>query len=339
MSKSRLVNGLIIPPTHLELLVTDHCNLSCSNCNHASPLMPTWFANPDTVHRDFSILAKYYRPKFVKVLGGEPLLHKQLVEVINAARTTGISNHFTLTTNGLLLHQACDALWEAVDEVEISLYSGVNLAQSTISLARERALAFGKKLTIFHYEQFRTTFSLQSSDDTALIGKLFAACKIANLWGCHAVRDGYFHKCPQSIYTAMLTGTSAETDRIPIADSSTFQMSLLEYINSPEPLAACAHRVGTVGVQKPLKQLSRARLTIEIDKALEELVDFDWLTQSLVVQDTCDDCKIPTQFITAGFLSKHPLLQKLFQYLWPKTKHPHNLALKKRPSRQHTAKH
>lgn len=339
MIKSRLSNGLIIPPTHLELLVADHCNLSCSNCNHASPLMPAWFADPDTVHRDFSILAKYYRPKFIKVLGGEPLLHKQLVEVIKAARTTGISDHFTLTTNGLLLHQACDALWEAVDEIEISLYSGINLAQNAIDLARERASAFGKKLTIFHYEQFRTTFSLKSSDDTELIGKLFTACKIANLWGCHAVRNGYFHKCPQSIYTAMLTGKSAETDRIPIVDSSSFQMSLLEYVNSPEPLAACAHCVGTVGIQKPLEQLPKARLTMEIDKSLEELVDFDWLAQSLIAQDNCDDCKIPTRFVTTGLLANYPLLRRLFQSLWPETKHPHNLALQKRPRRQHAAKH
>lgn len=27
--KSRLVNGLIVPPTHLELPVVDHCNLTC----------------------------------------------------------------------------------------------------------------------------------------------------------------------------------------------------------------------------------------------------------------------------------------------------------------------
>jgi GTP 3',8-cyclase len=336
MGTSRLVDGLIIPPTHLELLAVDHCNISCSNCNHASPLMPGWFADPDTVHRDFSILAKYYRPRFVKVLGGEPLLHKQLVEVIAAARMTGISEHFTLITNGLLLHKASDALWEAVDEVEISLYPGVAQAEQNIPLAMEKAETFGKKLTIFHYEQFRTTFSLQGSDDTALINRIFAACKIANVWGCHVVRDGYFHKCPQSVYTALLTGRSAATDRVPIVDSSAFQLSLLEYINSPVPLAACAHCVGTVGTQTTFGQVPRAQLTAEIDKTLEELVDFDWLERCLLEQDSCDDCKIPTRLGTPNFLANYPKLQRLLQRIWPRNKYRDYLTLAKKPSRQRT---
>ena len=66
MCKSRLENGLIVPPTHLELLVVDHCNLSCSNCNHAAPLMPGWFADPDTVHRDFSDSRQVLPPQICK---------------------------------------------------------------------------------------------------------------------------------------------------------------------------------------------------------------------------------------------------------------------------------
>ena len=109
-----------------------------------------------------------------------------------------------------------------IDEVEISLYAGITPADNNIPLAMDKAQAFGKKLTVFHYDQFRATFSLNGSGDPALISDIFAACKIANVWGCHVVRDGYLHKCPQSIYTAKLTGKSAESDRLPIVDSSDF---------------------------------------------------------------------------------------------------------------------
>lgn len=337
MDICRLEQGMIIPPTHLELLVVEHCNLSCSYCNHAAPLMAEWFADPDRVYRDFSIVAKYYRPRFVKILGGEPLLHPQLVQVIEAARATGISEHFTLTTNGMLLPAASDALWEAVDEVEISLYSGIRYPDSMLPLAMDKAKAFGKKLTVFHYDRFRATFSLKGSANPALISNVYAACKIANVWGCHAIRDGYFHKCPQSIYTARLTGKSAETDQLAIVDSSDFQHTLLQYLNSPEPLAACTHCVGTVGRQMPLAQVPKARLITEVDATLEDLVDHDWLERSLGEQDSLDDCKTPTRQVPSNPLANYPILHRLLQRLWPSGSYRVYLKLGRKPTRQHAA--
>jgi hypothetical protein len=70
VTRSRLEGGFIVPPTHLEFIVVDHCNISCRACNHASPALEKWFADPETVHRDLSILARYYRPRLVKVIGG-----------------------------------------------------------------------------------------------------------------------------------------------------------------------------------------------------------------------------------------------------------------------------
>lgn len=334
MGKSRMVNGMIIPPTHLELIVVDHCNITCRSCNHASPIMPSWFADPDTVHRDFSILAKHYRPARVKVLGGEPLMHKNLRALINAARASGISEHFSLTTNGALLHKADDALWEAIDEVEISLYPNVAGAHENLDLARAKTREFGKKLTIYQYEAFRGTFSLQGTEDSALIGRIYAACKIAHVWGCHAVREGYFHKCPQSIYTALLTGKSSPTDRVPIVDSASFQAELLEFVNSPNPLSACAHCVGTVGIQETHELTPRAQWNAHIDKTSEELVDFDWLERSLITQDEFDDCKISTKIKQPRISARLPWLKRLLSPLLPASHPLESLRRGKRRVRQ-----
>jgi organic radical activating enzyme len=313
IGKSQLVNGFIHSPTHLELIATDHCNLNCTACNHASPLVPAWFADPDKVYRDFSIIAKYYRPKFIKVLGGEPLLHKNLDRVVNSARETGISDYFTLITNGVFLHKARDEVWKAIDEMEISLYPGVLESERNIKLAKAKADAFGKKLTICRYEQFRATFSLKGTSDKALIQKNFAACKIANVWGCHAVKDGCFYRCPQTIYSAMLTGKSNEGDRLQIVESDTFQKELLEYVNSPVPLSSCAHCAGTVGVQQPWKQMSRATLLSALNTTLEEIVDSNWLERSLLIKETCDDCRIPTCFLMPDIIARSKILRRFWE--------------------------
>lgn len=299
--KSVLTDGLIVPPTHLELNVVDHCNLTCRSCNHASPVMPAWFADPDAVYRDYAILAKYYRPAFVKVLGGEPLMHKRLAEVIGAARATGISDHFTLITNGSLLDRASDAVWAAVDEVEISVYPGVARVEKNILLARDKARAFGKKLTVFYYDQFRATFSVADHPpEPALVARVYAACKIANLWGCHTVREGYFYKCPQSIYAALLTGRRPEPDGIALVDGPDFQDDLLAYVNSPQPLMACTNCVGTAGVQEPHALLPRKTWREHIERPMAEVIDHDWLARSLLSQDPCDDCKIPARLVEKG---------------------------------------
>jgi hypothetical protein len=135
----------------------------------------------------------------------------------------------------------------------------------------------------------------------------------------------------------MLTGKSEETDRLPIVDNITFQMSLLEYVNSPLPLSTCSYCMGTVGIKRPHGQWSKAHLAANIDKTSEELVDYDWLERSLIAQDTYDDCKIPTRFGVSRALAKSPILQRLVRIFWPKHVHLDYLSLAKRPRRQSAA--
>lgn len=315
--KSKLVDGFIVPPTHFEVLAVDHCNITCQYCNHASPLMPAWNANPDTVYKDYSILAKYYRPKFAKILGGEPLLHPNLDLVIQAARASGISKHFVLTTNGTLLHTAKDAIWEAIDEIEISLYPCARLSKKNLSQAQNKAESFGKKFTIFEYEQFRATFALHGTSDKEFIKKVFSACKVANIWGCHAARDGYFYKCPQSAYISLMKNQDARKEGLPIVDSPSFQSELLEYVNSPNPLDSCAYCAGTVGKKDPACLLPRKEWEKHIEKTLEEIVDYDWLDRSLVGQDQFDDCKYVSSWILPNTFSKNILLKRISKFFWP----------------------
>jgi cyclic pyranopterin phosphate synthase len=263
------------------LIVADHCNISCRNCNHASPLMTRWFADPNIVYRDLSIMAKLYRPQFVKVLGGEPLMHKNLDEVIVAARASGICDNFVLTTNGTLLDKASDAVWELVDEVQMSLYPGQTRATDNLKIAEAKAKFFDKKLTVNRYEQFHATFSTKGTSDKALVHKIYSTCKIANFWGCHTVREGYFYKCPPSIYIPRLTGRLDPSDRLEITESSSFQSMLLEFINSPSPLSACTNCLGTAGILEDHEPMPRAEWHAHMEQPSEELIDFDYLDLSM----------------------------------------------------------
>ena len=72
---------------NLEIMAAHGCNLTCRSCTHASPVLrPKDIADPETTARDLSRLARCYRANRVKLLGGEPLLHPDLVALADAVR-------------------------------------------------------------------------------------------------------------------------------------------------------------------------------------------------------------------------------------------------------------
>lgn len=288
---SVLRDGVIVPPSHMELVVVDQCNVACRSCNHGSPGLGRYFVTPESVARDCSVLARWYRPPYVKVLGGEPLLHKNLAEVVQAARGTGISDRFRLVTNGMLLGRAPETLWEAIDEVEVSAYPGFSKTEENLPLARDLAERHGVKLSVARFENFRHTMTTVGTRDAELAQNVYSACKIANVWGCHTVRDGFFYKCPQSMHLRDLVPDLAEEDRLALEDSSDFQARLLEFVNSPSALSACSFCLGTVGKLHPHGVLERRAWGADLERPSEELVDHAWLQRCLMEQDPFDDCQ------------------------------------------------
>ncbi len=290
--KSRIEGGVIVPPTGAELIVTDHCNISCENCNHGSPVIRKWLADPKTVQRDLTVLGKVYRPGFLEMIGGEPLLHPEILGVIEAARASGITDYLMMVTNGMFLDKMPDEIWAALDEVEVSRYAATSLSDTMLARARRKARRFGARLTVNDFADFRENFTSIPTEDDGLVRKIFDACKIANLWGCHGVYKSRVYKCPQSMYAPQLANGDFE-DGLPIEESPGFRDSLLEFLNASEPLNSCRYCIGTVGRKRPHRVIARKEWLPAIARPAEEMVDYDLLEQSLVDMVPLDDCKVP----------------------------------------------
>jgi GTP 3',8-cyclase len=96
---------------HLRLSVTDRCNLSCFYCHHEGNSLPKNEMETEQVKNILSE-ARSAGILTVKFTGGEPLLRKDIVELIRAASLAGFED-IALTTNGTLLHQMADDLRKA----------------------------------------------------------------------------------------------------------------------------------------------------------------------------------------------------------------------------------
>lgn len=76
------------------------CNMSCRACYNAPG---SRLKSLDQVREEFHILARSRRLDSLGIVGGEPLLHPQLTDIIRMIKSAGVS--VDLFTNGLLLEQ------------------------------------------------------------------------------------------------------------------------------------------------------------------------------------------------------------------------------------------
>lgn len=94
-SLSRLVDDR---PIQCTLYVTDRCNLDCAYCAEFDNSVP--HPNLDDLKARIRMIRELGALR-VALVGGEPLLHPEIVEVVRFCRSEGLAT--SLTTNGFLL--------------------------------------------------------------------------------------------------------------------------------------------------------------------------------------------------------------------------------------------
>lgn len=120
----RLVDGFGRAIGDLRLSVTDRCNLRCVYCIPEED--PEWQAREkiltfEEIHRVAAVFAGVGVRK-LRLTGGEPLLRRDMPDLVRALASVEGVTDIAMTTNGLLLERHLDELIDAgLDRVNISL--------------------------------------------------------------------------------------------------------------------------------------------------------------------------------------------------------------------------
>jgi cyclic pyranopterin phosphate synthase len=152
-SAGPLVDGYGRVATDLRVSLTDRCNLRCTYCMPAEGL--PWSAaaqllQPDEIIRLVRIAVTRLGIAKVRFTGGEPLLAKQLDEIVAATATLRPRPEIALTTNGVLLADRAEALARAgLNRVNVSLDSMDHLRFAAIT-RRDRLADVLAGLTAAH---------------------------------------------------------------------------------------------------------------------------------------------------------------------------------------------
>jgi len=248
----------------LEYPITEHCNLRCANCDHASPILNERFAALERFSSDLKAVAPFMRADDLRILGGEPLLHPQLLDFLRIARTVGISNTITLVTNGVLLHQAPPELWSLIDRLWVSVYPKVTLRLDLESI-RVLCKQHGVLPDIRMIESFHQTIVNHKNGNPALVQRVYDRCKLAHEWMCYTLYDGYFYKCAPAPFLAKRLARRGlspgpASDGVKLTFDPELREQLRAYLSCEQPLEACSYCLGSSGAELSHHQLNGAGL-------------------------------------------------------------------------------
>jgi MoaA/NifB/PqqE/SkfB family radical SAM enzyme len=180
----------------IEFHLAEHCNLNCAGCDHFSPLALEEYADVDIVNKDMERLAFLTKGqiKEIRLIGGEPLLHKNVTAFFGVVRSCFPQSRILLFTNGILLAKQSTDFWEACKNNKIVLFVTrypIKIDTETITTqCAQYGVEFLHPPGIRDDEMYRCALSLEGKGNVAYNWKY---C-MHNVWTF--LRNGRIYPCP-----------------------------------------------------------------------------------------------------------------------------------------------
>lgn len=183
---------------YIETHVMDGCNLKCKGCTHFSNLFPTDAAVPlEQFERDIKRLKEICDVKKLRLLGGEPLLHRELLKFMKIARGAFPYSDVRVVTNGLLIDRQDEELLSYMREHEIffdiSWYPPMlQRKEEILSFLDNRRIKYHAFETeIYEFSRCLTLSDIHDPEISQL--------KCGSRY-CTILRDGKLYKCALAAY-------------------------------------------------------------------------------------------------------------------------------------------
>jgi hypothetical protein len=225
----------------LEIQLADHCNLNCVGCSHFSSIADECFLNVDEFEKDcrkFAQLAKKYVYE-IHLMGGEPLLHKEISEIIRITRSNFSDSIIKIVTNGILLDRMDTDFWIACKSnniiIKITPYPiNINI-KKICDLLYEHDVDVESSIN----DRYKMKFRKQVYDSTGSQNGAhsFKNCEMRI---CHHLYNGKFFVCPPPTLIKHINkyfGKSFEVTSKDYIDIHQIQniKPILKYLKKPIP--------------------------------------------------------------------------------------------------------
>lgn len=235
------MNNVPVLP-YLELPIVKHCNLNCRYCSHLASIEEEYYMSIDTFEHDLLRLSQLFADVTeMRLLGGEPLLHPHIGELIIVARRLFPKTNLKIATNGLLIpfikNEILDTITACDVSFDISLYPPTQKIEPIIqSRLHEFGIRFYLSEPIDKFQKRLLPMTLTSD-----IKKSWYKCQSKN---CFVLCEGNISCCYAPQIAEMVKNKFNYCVNVDdaIADiyySKWTGKSLLKFLNRPH--SCCAH--------------------------------------------------------------------------------------------------
>lgn len=180
-----------------EIHLCEHCNLNCKGCDNYSPLAGEEYIDIHSFTRQLKQMRRIFGVKGIKevrLLGGEPLLHPHISEIVIKARKILPDSTLTVITNGFLLSKLGETFYKICADNDIHIM----VTRYPVSFDYDAILTKMKNnrvvCGVFNSEPVKTLFKkpldITGSKDAR---RMFDLCMNAN--HCIFLRDGRLYTC------------------------------------------------------------------------------------------------------------------------------------------------
>ncbi len=177
--------------------IASHCNLNCKYCDHFSPLADEQYVNINDLKKHFKQISKLVYVNKISLMGGEPLLHPNITDIMIMAKDIFPNTNIILWTNGILLEHQPDKFWEICKQYKISIEITKYPIQLNYKLIKEKMFKYN---ILFSYVFERKTlykkmhkfiFDLEGKQNPEEMSKICWQ----NKGHCTYFNGGYFYPC------------------------------------------------------------------------------------------------------------------------------------------------
>jgi MoaA/NifB/PqqE/SkfB family radical SAM enzyme len=181
-----------------DVHLADHCNLNCKGCEHFSVIAKDKFLDVDIFKKDCERLSELTNGCIdnIMLMGGEPLLHPQISEVMNIVRRYFPSGIIKIVTNGILLPKQSGDFWQSCIKNDI----GISVTKYPIKIDFDKTEKMAKEYNV-DLEYYSNTDKKEKTmyrvpidvNGKQNIKKNFKKCFRANQ--CIQLQDGKLYTC------------------------------------------------------------------------------------------------------------------------------------------------
>lgn len=183
---------------YFELNIVDHCNISCLGCSHFSPIAEKRVSPVEEVKNDLCRMSELTNQNVdeIHILGGEPLLHPDLLEILTVSRESFPNSVISLITNGVLLLKQDDSFWSVCADNQITIEVTKYPMSIDYETMHQTCVDKGVEFKFHSYtgKATKTLYKMPLDENgTQDSIESFQNCTLANRWV--ALMDGKMYTC------------------------------------------------------------------------------------------------------------------------------------------------